>query len=216
MSNCQICNGDTIVWNDAQFDFTYDYCKQCHFIKKSVVLEPSAEKEEYMRHNNTIENESYVNYFKGLIDSCFIKYCQNKTVLDMGSGPYPILKEILLRDYQITIDDYDLYFNPNEEVFKNKYDTIITTEVIEHVDQPLKFVESLLDLLNHGGHLVIMTLFHHQDQAIFDDWWYRRDPTHIGFFDLETFNHIAAKYDLKIVETDNKRLIVLQKWYLWK
>ncbi len=212
MNSCKMCGSNINKIKDSQFDFTYDYCPNCHFISKNFVLNSVLEKKEYQRHNNSIDNLDYVNYFTSLIDNYFLKYLdKNTNILDYGSGPYPILKEILHRDYDISIYNYDLYFN-DIEFDKLKYSTIITTEVIEHIKNPLKTLDKLISILEDNGVLIIMTLFHNNNLEVFNDWWYRRDPTHISFFDKHTFlMYINAHSSIRLEFTDNKRIIILRK-----
>lgn len=212
MNKCIICGTTTSLFDDVQFQYDYDYCHNCHFIKKNNQLVPSAEKKEYERHNNTLANDSYVKYWQDLIDNKFLKYLtEEKEILDFGSGPYPILQAILANQYDINIDIYDLYFAPNPSYQVKLYDVIFITEVIEHLVDPIAILEHLIGLLQKNGRIIIMTLFHSNNECEFNQWWYRRDPTHISFFNYTTFQWIADKLHLEIEYCDKRRIIILNK-----
>ena len=133
-----------------------------------------------------------------------------KNVLDFGCGPYPTLKILHERiDYNVSI--YDPYFEKDLAYRNQKYDLIVTTEVIEHMVNPLNELEHMLSLLEDKGYLLIMTLFREMDEERFLTWWYRRDKTHISFFNETTFQYIQNKFDLTEISNNNKNIIVFQK-----
>ena len=50
-----------------------------------------------------------------------------------------------------------------------------------------------------------------QDQLeSFGNWYYKRDPTHIAFYDNNTFSWIAQHYGMEIIFNDEKDFVVLQ------
>jgi 2-polyprenyl-3-methyl-5-hydroxy-6-metoxy-1,4-benzoquinol methylase len=109
------------------------------------------------------------------------------------------------------VDCYDKFYQ-TKPIFENKmYDLITSTEVFEHLFNPLDTLKELSHHLNPKGHIAIMTLFHARSMEHFWAWWYRRDPTHITFFTPRTFEVMAKMCDLEIIKTDEKRVIILQK-----
>ena len=212
ISNCKICNSPTEELLDKQMKVTYDVCQKCDFISKQEAYHLSEEDEHgrYSLHNNFPDNEGYVNIFNNMID-IHVRTLKNvKKVLDFGCGPYPTLKILLERlDYKVSI--YDPYFEKDLAYRNQKYDLITTTEVIEHMVDPIKELSHMLSLLDDKGYLLIMTLFREMDQERFLTWWYRRDRTHISFFNETTFKFIQDKFDLVEVSNNNKNIIVFQK-----
>ncbi len=49
------------------------------------------------------------------------------------------------------------------------------------------------------------------DLTLFQNWWYRRDPTHIAFYSPITFEKIAEQLNLEIMYHNNKRICVFKK-----
>lgn len=210
---CEICGAATKIIHDPQFNLNYHYCEVCQFIAqdRDQLVTFSEEREEYDRHENSIENEGYVRFFKNFLDEGLLPYVTGGHGLDFGSGPEPVLSQVLKRDYGLTVDIYDLHYQP-EKVYENKtYDFIVCTEVIEHVTDPMNYFKRFSDHLKPGGILSVMTLFHPDDEAVFLDWWYRRDITHISFFTEKTLAVIAEQTGLERIHTDGKRVATFRK-----
>ena len=84
---------------------------------------------------------------------------------------------------------YDIFYHDTPEVFDKAYDFITSTEVLEHLHQPLVEIQKLWDCLQVGGALGMMTAFRVED---FASWYYKRDLTHILFFTPKSFVWLAA------------------------
>ncbi len=222
--SCKICSNHVRAIYDEQFDVNYYYCGSCRFLfmDDKNILPPEQEQQRYLRHTNTLEDTGYVDMLKTFINKSITPFQQNiKTALDFGSGPGPVLSQ-LLREMGYETDIYDIYFAPGK-VYKGKtYDLITCTEVVEHLKDPLETLRRLKDRLNPGGILAVMTLFHPvydisstpeqlPCEKVFKDWWYRRDPTHISFFRPETFYHVARLLDITILMMDQKNTVSFRK-----
>ncbi len=211
MTSCKICSQNTKAIYDNQYNQNYYYCNNCEFIflDESKIIPPAHEKKEYSFHQNSMENTGYVQMFRDFIAKAVSPYKSRiKTALDFGSGPGPVLAELLHQE-GIKTDIYDKHFAP-EKVFLNKnYDLITATEVFEHLEDPLSTLKLLKSHLTSNGILAIMTLFHQNDEEGFKKWWYRRDATHIAFYTLKTFECMANLLGLKILTTNKKNVCVL-------
>ena len=212
-SNCIICASKTKELIDPQIKVSYAVCDRCSFIYKERdhhVL-PEQEHSEYKNHNNSFESTGYVQMFERFIEKHIKPLSLSGDGLEYGSGPGPVLKELLSR-IGFTMYDYDPFFNPNEDYKNRKYNLITSTEVVEHFTNPIKEFKHLASLLNDKGFLVIMTNFHQNDESIFLKWWYRRDYTHISFYTPKTFHVIAKICGLEVVNHNDKNVIVLRKY----
>ena len=169
------------------------------------------EREVYLQHENTPENDGYVQMFRDFIDGAILPFSGRiETALDFGCGPGPVLAS-LLREQGIRTETYDPYFADYPGVLSATYDLITATEVLEHLVHPMTELKRLIRILNPGGILAVMTLFHPNRTDLFQDWWYRRDPTHVGFFTPVTLKAMARDLGLDLAGHDHKRIAVFRK-----
>lgn len=214
MSQCKICKIPTESFMDTQLRKKLWHCNNCEliYLDKNHFVDANSELGQYQQHNNSLENEGYVNMFLNFI-SKFKPFCKNPVgaILDFGSGPTPVLSQLMEREGLGKPDIYDPFFAPEKVYEGNSYDLITSTEVFEHFHEPVEMIELIAGLLKPGGILAVMTMFHNNDLEFFQKWWYRRDPTHVTFYSPKTFEVIAEKFGLKVLLVDEKNTVVLRK-----
>lgn len=212
--NCKVCNNNELVKLEGKrLRAPYYHCKRCDliFVSSEALIYGEEERERYSRHNNSLENEGYVNMFKRFIESALLPFrAQLTNALDYGSGPGPVLAH-LLDELGLEVEHYDPYFSPEKVYQGKKYSLITSTEVFEHFKEPAKELELLTGLLKPGGLLAIMTHFHLGDYERFKKWWYIIDNTHCTFYSRKSFDFIAERQGLKVVYCNDKNIIVLKK-----
>lgn len=190
----------------------YYRCLTCDliFVSEKHYLDNKSECERYKKHNNSLNNPGYVNFLEGFIKGTKIDQLKNvDRALDFGCGPGPILK-ILLNRLDMQVEIYDQYFFPDKTFENKRYDLITCTEVFEHLKNPLETMVLLESLLTDRGLLAVKTLFHTTCDD-FNNWWYRKDPTHICFYSPLTFKWIENNFNLSIQILENRSVCVLQK-----
>lgn len=209
---CKICHSPTKLVEDQQLQKHYFYCSNCHCISLDARYYLTLEQEHslYNNHHNSLENEGYVKMFEDFLDFFWDDLTCKENVLDFGSGPTPVLSQLLAKR-NVHVDYYDKFYQPLKCFEHQTYDLITSTEVFEHLDDPKTTLKLLADHLNPKGMIGLMTLFHSDDEAHFLKWWYRRDPTHITFYTPKTIELLAQECGLEMVKTDGKRIAVLQK-----
>lgn len=213
---CKICRsivqGFACGSKSGKQETVYYYCSGCGFIFKddAYILPPEKERDRYLQHTNSPEDIGYTTMLKSFLERAVHAHVPPEgQALDFGSGPEPVLAA-LMEHIGYKVDIYDIYFSP-EKIFKGKsYHLITCTEVIEHLVEPLETLALLKSLLKPDGILAIMTLFH-QGIDHFKNWWYRRDATHISFFQPDTFHCIAGELDMHIVFIDDKNTVSFQR-----
>lgn len=87
--------------------------------------------------------------------------------------------------------EYKNLFTITEEV--EKYDCVIMTEVIEHVESPILFIEAALKLLKPEGKLIVTT----PNKSATESgtiWHSDFPPVHLWFFTEESIKRIANKF----------------------
>lgn len=130
---------------------------------------------------------------------------EGKRALDFGSGPVPVLAILLEREYDYQVDIYDLFFSPKKVYEGKKYDLITSTEVLEHLSDPLGAFKLLASLLAPDGIFALMTLLHQNEDDHFLSWHYIREQSHITFYSLETLSYLAAQAGLEMLYSDKIR-----------
>ena len=211
--NCKICNTSVTSILDERNGWEFFHCKECEFIFKNPNNYVNSDKElsQYQNHNNTIESRGYVEMFEKFMSATFEPYLDDITnVLEFGSGPGPVLAE-LLRRKNLNVDIYDKYFSPKEVYEGKEYDMITSTEVLEHIDAPREIFNFFAKHLKKGGYLSIMTQFHKNEEEDFKKWWYKNDPTHICFFRPHTFEILAKMSGFEVVKHDGVKSVLLRK-----
>lgn len=210
MNKCKICNCNTTVISDAK---TYYRCQECDYISvdNKFYLDANLEKKHYDNHDNSLESLGYVKMFENLIAEFVTpNKSEIKTALDFGCGEGEVLPILLEKD-GISCERYDLFYFPKKVYKDKKYDLICSTEVIEHLRNPLDAFKELLLHLNKDGYLLFMTYFHPSDDEKFLKWFYIKDVTHIGFFSIKTFEYLASGFNLEILKHNSKNTVMFKK-----
>lgn len=208
---CKLCGSGNILEVTKNED-TYYYCQCCNliFVKENAIVSCEKEKQRYEDHDNTHDNKGYLKMFEKFITEVIEPYQDEiNSILEFGCGPGPVLAD-LLEEKGFEVDKYDPYFFPEKIYQGQQYDLITSTEVFEHLRNPYQIIKELLLHISEGGYLAIMTSFH-PGLNDFEDWWYPWDPTHITFYNLETFYWIAAEFDLKLVYEDGEKYCLYKK-----
>ena len=188
----------------------YYQCHACEliFLNESMLPNQEIEINKYNEHTNNPEEEGYRKFLQNLLDPLTEKLSVGDEGLDFGSGPGPTIS-VIMKERGFNVCDFDPYFNNDLSLLDKSYDFVTSTEVFEHFFKPKESLELVLSLLKDGGPLGVMTKLY-QNSINFNDWYYRRDATHVIFFTENTFKWIASHYHLKLeILSDN--VIILQK-----
>lgn len=210
-SYCKVCNSEVFALQDIQFNMIYEKCSNCGFIHLANEHHVSFDEEraEYDLHENSIEDEGYVNYLDRFLVAAVDSFIKEGNALDFGCGPEAVLAELLMRR-GFSTKTYDRHFDHDADALETKYDLITSTEVFEHFHDPRIEMEKISALLNSGGILAIMTSVP-PDEEKFMKWGYRREQTHISFFTKKSLEILGAEFNLEVVYHDNKHVTVFRK-----
>ena len=214
MHTCKICGNSFLskIIDNKQRGIYY-YCDNCDFIMldPKLYVSPEQEKKRYLLHKNSDQDDGYVQMFEAFIRTAILPFKNGiKSALDFGCGPEPVLAK-LLNSKEIKTDFHDLHFFPEKVYLNKKYDLLTCTEVLEHLPNPVEIIDGLLNHLKKKGLFAVMTLFHPGTGKKFLDWWYRRDITHVSFYNRKTINYLATKLNLEILLLDSKNTCVFRK-----
>lgn len=178
---CRLCGGTSTTPFLAR-GIPYASCPSCGYIGMASSHFPNAdaERNRYLLHRNELADPGYRAYLSSFLER-LSDLRPGLRILDFGSGPNPALT-VLLRERGCSVRIYDPYFAPGRAWKRYHYDLIVLHEVAEHLRHPRRTLETLRRSLGPGGILAIRTRFAPEDENEFARWWYREDPTHVGFF----------------------------------
>lgn len=166
------------------------------------------EKKRYDQHENDPDDPRYRDFLSQVYIPMAERLAPGQLGLDYGSGPGPTL-HLMFEEAGFRMKNFDPLYQPDNSVLKHSYDFIITTETAEHFYHPADEFDRLWDILKPGGILGVMTK-QLSDPSSFKSWYYRRDDTHVVFYQIKTFEWLSKKYGA-ILEMINDRVILMHK-----
>jgi len=189
---CPLCDAENIQHFHRDARREYWRCAQCAlvFVPRRFHLSPEAERNEYLLHENRVEDPGYRRFLSRLSRPLLARLCPSSSGLDFGCGSGPALAA-MLREAGHTVAVYDPFFAPERQVLDDNYDFVTATEVVEHLGRPGMELDRLWGLLQPGGWLGIMTKLV-LGQREFAGWHYKNDPTHVCFFSRQTWEWWAG------------------------
>jgi len=146
--------------------------------------------------------------------SFIVKDKKSTKILEIGSGLGYLTYSLIKANYDaVGIDiSQTAVMNANEnfgdhyicaDLFQyaplhpESFDIVILTEVIEHIDKPLDFIESIIKLLRPGGRVIIST----PNKSLYPKdiiWDTEMPPVHIWWFSEDSMKYISKKKNTNI------------------
>ena len=210
MSECRVClcEDTALFWSGERQ--SYHRCRRCGAVclESSALPDLVAEERRYREHRNDPADSGYRAFLGRLAAPLLERLAPASRGLDFGCGPGPALAAMLGEaGHQVAL--YDPFFAPDASVLDCTYDFVTATEVVEHLHRPHDEFRRLRGLLRPGGWLGIMTKFLVEPE-LFGNWRYRRDLTHVTFYDEGTFRYLAGLLglDMFVPEPD---VVLLQR-----
>ena len=212
--NCPLCESEKTqkfceIEDHGQQLKRYDCCQNCRliFLWPQFFLTKEEERARYDLHDNNPDDEDYIAFLNRLVKPLLPKLSKGDVGLDFGCGPGPTLDRIL-EERGFSMSRYDPFYFPEEDVLQQCYDFVVCTETVEHFFDPRKEFSRLNGLLKEErSYLAIMTQLYHSD-IDFLKWWYHTEPTHVMFYQRETFEWLAQWLTRK-VEFFDKGVMIL-------
>jgi hypothetical protein len=195
---CPLCHDTAAEPYHSDGERHFFRCNQCTliYLDPAERLSPADERERYTYHNNAADDPDYVQFLSRLADQLVRHLRPGAHGLDFGCGPAPVLAK-LLSDAGFPCEAYDPFFAPKAELLEREYDFVACSEVVEHAYDPAAMFALFARLLARGGTLGVMTRFYGHEKP-FAEWWYKRDPTHVCFYNEATMHWIADHHGWKV------------------
>lgn len=210
MSLCPVCEQGSLSDFRVVKAQRYLRCDVCEatVMDASCRLSPEQEREIYQLHDNDPSHPGYRTFLSKLTEPLLERLPSGASGLDFGCGPGPALAQMLEAE-GMAVSLYDPYFYPSAVALDQTYDFITCTEVVEHLYAPAGVFRELDRMLKPGGWLGVMTCFQTDDDR-FDNWHYRRDPTHVVFYREFTFKLLANRFGWRL-EIPRKDVALFRK-----
>ena len=210
MNSCPLCQSSKIEFYFEDKQRSYQQCGNCAlvFVPSEFFLTPQKEKAIYDLHENSLNDQSYINFLNRLAKPLVEELKAQSSGLDFGCGPAPVLAKSL-ENYGHKVALYDKFYATDAGVLDTEYDFITCTETIEHFHTPATEWQLLLSILKPGGVLGLMTKLVINKER-FASWHYKNDLTHVSFFSKETFDFLAKRDNLDLNYVGND-VIMLKK-----
>lgn len=188
---CQTRHGETYFEDSRR---CYLKCHTCHlvFVPPAYYLSSDQEKRRYDQHQNSPDDARYRKFLNRLFIPLQTQLLPGSRGLDFGSGPGPTLSK-MFQEAGHSMAIYDPYYARNESVWRQQFDFITASEVVEHLHQPRIELDRLWACLAPSGILGIMTMTT-PARAAFATWHYKNDMTHVSFFSRHTFEWLGGRW----------------------
>jgi 8-oxo-dGTP pyrophosphatase MutT (NUDIX family) len=204
---CPLCRSQECVVFANRKDVAYYRCQECALVFMGREWLPSiqVECERYEQHNNDGNDPGYVAHLMDIGHRAMRVLPLGAAGLDYGCGPTPVMGEEMEKS-GFSCESYDPIFANDVELLRQKYDFITCCEAMEHFHRPEVEFTKLYNLLNDDGVLAFKTSLLDED-ADFQTWYYANDWTHVSFFSEGTFDWLAKRYGLDILEREGGRIV---------
>ena len=196
--NCPLCQAtDYHLYHvDPPREFYQCYICNLIFVPAEFHPSPAEEKARYDEHQNDSADQKYQQFLKRLFQPVSKLLSPGSQGLDFGSGPEPVLSQ-LFEAAGFSIHIYDPYYANDPQVFRQQYDFITASEVVEHLGNVRFELDRLYNCLKPGGILGIMTKLAGSPEE-FEFWYYKRDKTHLCFFSINSFQWLADQWNAEV------------------
>lgn len=215
--------------NSNQFKVTnkdYGICVETVKCRNCDLVQPKYEIDfkQIIKFYSDIKDEEYLktSIIRGKSNysqiSNILKRYLNKSynILEIGAGSGGLLYQ-LIKEYKnsrgiepssqfckFAKTNYNIILkNTGYELLNSakKYNAVIAMDVIEHVSSPDNLMKTIKNLLKPGGISIIVTPDRNSFLAKItkSKWWHIRPP-HLYYFNDRSFEYLANKNDLKIIE----------------
>jgi 2-polyprenyl-3-methyl-5-hydroxy-6-metoxy-1,4-benzoquinol methylase len=217
---CSLCNSDNVIKKFNKEGINYYYCNSCGFLFSKPAMNANSQEniEDY--------EDYYIKYFDTNIAdkknfNSILKWISRKVdfaekiMLDIGSGSGKLVNYLRGKGQNIKGIEYskplfekyltgkDYFFNCSIDTFsemdKGPYDIVTLMDVLEHVENPRKFIEDISKIQAGGGHLIIeIPLYKSLPSMLFGKNWHFFHKYHLNYFSKKRLTKLLndTGYDL--------------------
>jgi len=223
---CPVCENSEKLNSFSWCDYKVIHCNNCGLDYCSQMTEKELGGDSSPVHMEGIEmmantlyttaflTEKFVNKRVLVYEKLLNRKCEN--ILEVGCGPgvfYNPFKKKSIKWNGIDINPYWKFFGEKNNIpisnqpldsIKQKYDVIIAFQVLEHVENPISFMSSLLSKLKPGG-VIHLELPNHNSlnsrirrisPLISYDYGFIQPPMHLRAYQKSTIEYLFEKMNI--------------------
>lgn len=191
-------------------------CLNCHFAWQHPLGRTEGQSAQFFEDSYADAGKTTSDYFSASRKTQIAKLefdfistlpVKNKTLLDVGAGSGVFAEIATLSNWQVTAVDPALYLDEKtvygfraikgtlEQIPKGElFDVVTLWDVIEHVPDPLSFINTVSKYLKSGGFLVIETGNYKSAERVYGEkshWMYQLD--HRWYFSPRSIEYLLKK-----------------------
>lgn len=200
--DCPLCESNSTHLYSQDKQRSYYQCSSCElvFVSRLDIIEPDLEKKRYETHQNHAGDSRYLTYLSNIFEECAPYLKKGECGLDFGCGESKLLGQ-LFTEAGFPTESFDLYFHPDQAIWTRQFHFVVMSEVIEHLREPRESMTQIFKLLAQSGQIFVKTKLLPETTEEFDRWFYKRDPTHVQFFNQASLNYLKKNLGFKSMES---------------
>ena len=215
----------------SNLSITNVICRDCGLVFQNPIKEEKELKSVYQKGDYT--KTHYENDFENVLNN-FVRIAEmqynfidknydiNKKgrLLDIGTGVGSVLSVFGKKGFEVEGVEPDpeaadfikkklnckVYNDMFDNIdFKRKYDLVMISHVLEHVVDPISFLEKVREIVNNNSIVFIEVPDVQKIYPHYPDWYEWFEEGHLYSFSLDTLNGILSKtnYDILTTQRDN-------------
>lgn len=191
-------------------------CPKCNFVyadlsKRQIEKANMSFDDKYTARYENYQTEFDRAWFSTIVSRVEKKVGRRGSVLDIGCGNGLLLSEFKKSGWNISGLDFSpwakkfaeeigfkLYSNTiqEEKISKNSFDAVVCTSTLEHIERPVEFMESILNILKPGGVAYFSGMPNYGSLLIklgFPIFGSNMPPMHVSYFTTRSLRNIIKK-----------------------
>lgn len=199
MRRCPLCHHDQAKLSFQDKKRSFYLCPECRllFADSNSYLLPDAEKQRYGRARQAGKQKQLARFIHPLLEQ--LQSLQPAPLFGLNFGRV-LSEEGLqqLNDAGHHLQQFDPFFAADHQLLHDQYDFICCFRVFEHFRTPAKEWDLIQKLIKPNGWLAISTPLLTSLET-FPKWHYKNNPTHVSFYQQQTFAYLASLGQFKLI-----------------
>jgi len=198
---CKICSGPAQPFFKDWRSFFI--CPVCFFIFTAETVGEEEQRKHFASQD--VKEPDFWNHEAQKYIRFARQFVEPGNILDFGSGKGCLSEALKAMGFDVASFEPMMHGRFDRQAYPRQFNLVVANQVIEHMQDIVCEIRSILPVLEPGGLLFFSSLF--TDHFIFDrnspeyfrNWWYKDDPTHVSFYCFLTLDQVGKQTGLNIV-----------------